>query len=78
MNPHAGLLEHAFTCPHCWEHITMLLEPGPGDSPGGQGDGRPGEQSYVEDCEVCCNPIRITYTLRGGHVESFDARPIGQ
>lgn len=48
----------------------MLLEPGPESETAGQ--------SYVEDCEVCCNPIRITYVIRVGHVESFDARPIGQ
>lgn len=52
----------------------MLLEPGSGDLP----DNQFGKQSYVEDCEVCCNPIRITYVIRGGRVESFDARPIGQ
>lgn len=22
-----------------------------------------GEQSYVEDCEVCCRPIRVTYSV---------------
>ncbi len=22
-----------------------------------------GEQAYVEDCEVCCRPLQIRYTL---------------
>ena len=70
MNPRARIHEHEFTCPHCWERITMLLEPDP--------HGGAAEQSYVEDCEVCCNPIRITYVLSGGRLEAFDAQPIGQ
>lgn len=32
-------------------------------------------QNYIEDCEVCCRPIEISYTASGGEVESFDARP---
>ena len=24
------------------------------------------KQTYVEDCEVCCNPIEITYTAPTG------------
>lgn len=31
------------------------------------------EQSYIEDCEVCCNPIQITYTTDGTAVDSFSA-----
>lgn len=30
-------------------------------------------QSYIEDCEVCCRPIRITYAIADGEVVSFDA-----
>lgn len=39
--------EHFFQCPYCWEEISMLL------------DTSIKEQSYVEDCEVCCNPIEV-------------------
>lgn len=58
-------LEHEFTCPYCWETISMVLEP------------RAEEQVYVEDCEVCCNPIQIRF--RGGvELEEFSAEPLGQ
>ncbi|MBT5323479.1 MAG: CPXCG motif-containing cysteine-rich protein, partial [Campylobacteraceae bacterium] len=36
------MIEHFFTCPYCWERISMLLDP---DMSG---------EEYVEDCEVCC------------------------
>lgn len=46
------MVEHFFQCPYCWETISMLLEPFEED------------QSYIEDCEVCCRPIQlnVTYT----------------
>lgn len=32
-------------CPYCWEILEILVDP---SVP---------EQSYVEDCQVCCQPI---------------------
>jgi hypothetical protein len=63
--PAAGgrLHEHAFTCPHCWEPITMLL------------DLSVREQTYVEDCEVCCRPIHIHYAAERGALTTFEATP---
>lgn len=31
-------------------------------------------QTYVEDCEVCCNPIEITYRVEDGTVSDFAAK----
>ena len=47
------MIEHFFQCPYCWEKVSMLL------------DSSVSQQTYVEDCEVCCNPIQVT--------PSFDA-----
>ena len=44
-----GEEEAYFDCPFCGERISMLL------------DLSAGSQSYVEDCEVCCQPIRVRY-----------------
>jgi transcription elongation factor Elf1 len=55
------LKEHTFTCPYCWEQISMLL------------DLSAGGQSYVEDCEVCCNPISISFESNDGELTSFSA-----
>ena len=30
-------------------------------------------QTYVEDCEVCCNPIEITCTVEDDAIVSFHA-----
>ena len=37
------------TCPYCGENVEISLDPGSGSV-----------QQYVEDCEVCCQPWRIT------------------
>jgi cysteine-rich CPXCG protein len=31
-------------------------------------------QSYVEDCEVCCNPIEISYSVRDDTLAEFAAK----
>jgi hypothetical protein len=30
--------------------------------------------TYVEDCEVCCNPIEISYTVEDEVLTSFEAK----
>jgi hypothetical protein len=39
------------TCPYCGEENTVSLDPGSGEA-----------QDYVEDCQVCCQPWRVTVT----------------
>ncbi|PSQ98178.1 MAG: CPXCG motif-containing cysteine-rich protein [Bacteroidetes bacterium QS_9_68_14] len=63
--------EHTFTCPHCWEQISMLLDLSVFE----QTYIEDCEVCYIEDCEVCCRPIRIHYTARRGALEAFDAQP---
>jgi hypothetical protein len=31
-------------------------------------------QTYVEDCEVCCKPIEITYSVDDDTLSSFAAK----
>lgn len=59
-----AVVEHPLTCPYCWEAITMLL------------DLTVAEQSYVEDCEVCCNPISLRFRAERGEVVEFDAQQL--
>lgn len=35
-------------------------------------------QTYVEDCEVCCNPIEISISCEDQELRQFDAQPLGQ
>jgi hypothetical protein len=32
-----------------------------------------GVQTYIEDCEVCCQPIQITFESAAGELSSFSA-----
>lgn len=35
-------------------------------------------QSYVEDCEVCCNPIQIILQFENTELTAFQANSIEQ
>lgn len=59
------MLEYFFQCPYCWEEISVLLDPSV-------------SQTYVEDCEICCNPIEIEVEFEEGELISFEARSIEQ
>jgi hypothetical protein len=58
--------EHFFQCPYCWETISMLI------------DTSQSYQSYIEDCEVCCNPIQLNVNTENNEILSFDAQNIEQ
>ena len=60
------LEEHVFICPYCWQSISMLL------------DLSVDEQTYVEDCEVCCRPIVVHYAVDDEEVAVFDVQREGE
>jgi Cysteine-rich CPXCG len=33
-------------------------------------------QSYVEDCEVCCKPIEISFTVEDDDLGGFNAKTL--
>ena len=35
------------------------------------------KQTYVQDCEVRCNPIEISYTVADEELAEFSARTLG-
>lgn len=45
------LEEVPLQCPYCGEHTTVLV------------DCSVAEQSYIEDCEVCCRPINLNVSI---------------
>jgi hypothetical protein len=45
------LAPHDIQCPYCGEYIEVLL------------DCSVAQQSYVEDCQVCCRPIEFQVTV---------------
>jgi hypothetical protein len=36
------------------------------------------QQTYVEDCEVCCNPIEVTTRFEAEELQEFRAEDIEQ
>lgn len=58
-------LEHFFQCPYCWEEISMILDTST-------------SESYIEDCETCCNPIEIKTQFMSNELQSFEAINIEQ
>jgi transcription elongation factor Elf1 len=54
-------MEYFFSCPYCWERISVVL------------DTSVKRQVYVEDCEVCCQPMEVRYSVAEGAVADFEA-----
>jgi len=60
------MIEYYFDCPHCWENQLKMIE------------STIEKQIFIEDCEVCCNPIEFNVSIINNHIVSFSALPIGQ
>ncbi|MDX1331754.1 MAG: CPXCG motif-containing cysteine-rich protein [Robiginitalea sp.] len=60
------MVEHFFQCPYCWESISILI------------DTSIPSQDYVEDCEVCCNPMEFSVSCEHGVLRGFEVRQLGQ
>ena len=46
---------YVLTCPYCGEDVELVIDEGGGD-----------QQSYVEDCPVCCRPWQVEVALDRG------------
>jgi hypothetical protein len=55
---------HEANCPHCGEAIDLTL------------DLSVPEQSYIEDCPVCCNPMLVSYSAADGEVEAVSVAAV--
>jgi len=57
-------VEHSFNCPYCGEEISMVL------------DLSVRRQTYIEDCEVCCKSIEISYSVEDETLVDFEAKTL--
>ncbi|MBL6970205.1 MAG: CPXCG motif-containing cysteine-rich protein [Campylobacterales bacterium] len=57
--------EKFYTCPYCLQYVSTLLD-----------TGIYGSANIVDDCEVCCRPIEINYSVEDYQVVEFDYRAI--
>ncbi|KPP98078.1 CPXCG motif-containing cysteine-rich protein [Marinobacter sp. HL-58] len=49
-------------CPYCWETLEISVDPSVAD------------QEYVEDCQVCCQPIVVHVVLDESLTPTVDVR----
>lgn len=54
----------AFCCPHCLQHSAVTI------------DLAARHQQFVEDCQVCCEPISFDIDVRNGEVVRMDYEPV--
>lgn len=59
-------MEYFFECPYCGDEISFVL------------DLSVEEQKYIEDCEICCNPIEVSYKAEDNIITFFEAKQIEQ
>ena len=60
------MIEQYFDCPYCWENQLKMI------------DSSIEIQNFIEDCEVCCNPIEFDLVVKNNLIELFSAIPIDQ
>ena len=54
-----SVIERNIYCPFCNESMGVLL------------DLSAGGQSYIEDCQVCCRPMQISFEVDGDDVQEL-------
>jgi hypothetical protein len=52
--------EQTFPCPYCWQVTSVEVDP------------TISSQTFIEDCQVCCQPIEIKCTCVDGAISEFD------
>ena len=60
------MLEEYFDCPHCWENQLKMVDPSVKN------------QNFIEDCEVCCNPIDFQISIENNEVIFIQPEKIDQ
>ena len=61
MHTNELLYERRIHCPFCGEAITIIV------------DTSANSQSYVEDCQVCCQPMQIDIEVADGELLAVTA-----
>ena len=60
------MLEEYFDCPHCWQNQLKMVDPSIEN------------QNFIEDSEVCCNPINFYIRIENNEVVFFNSEKIDQ
>jgi transcription elongation factor Elf1 len=54
-----AIVERRIACPYCAESMEVVL------------DLSAGSQSYIEDCQVCCQPMQIAFDVDGNELQGL-------
>lgn len=57
-----GLIEREIQCPYCGETIAVVI------------DSSVSQQDYIEDCQVCCQPINFSVAVLGDDEVAISVR----
>jgi len=60
------MIEAFFDCPHCWGNQLKMIDPSISN------------QTFIEDCETCCNPLEFNIQVQENIVQSFDVNSLEQ
>lgn len=58
--------EQFYTCPYCFTEVSIIV------------DKSVARQSYIEDCERCCNPVEFSIHVHNNKITGFNAAPTAQ
>jgi hypothetical protein len=58
---------YSATCPHCFEENELFVDLGGGS-----------DQSYVEDCAVCCRPWQVRVTVDDEGAVTVELEPLDE
>ena len=61
-----SVIEHSYDCPFCGAEVSALLDPSIA------------KQSYIEDCEVCCRPMRFSLVFENWDLVEFEVHALEQ
>ena len=59
------LLDRKIGCPYCGETMEIVL------------DLSAGSQSYIEDCQVCCQPMQVSFAAEDGELQAIRVERAG-
>jgi transcription elongation factor Elf1 len=59
------LLDRKIGCPYCGETVEIVL------------DLSAGSQSYMEDCQVCCQPMQVSFAAEDGELQAIRVERAG-
>lgn len=58
------MISFSYQCPYCWEKNDSQI------------DARSGSDTFIEDCEVCCNPLEFRYEIQDEQLISLEVNII--